>query len=261
MLLHVCQQMIGYTDILTEADKAIGDGDHGIGMARGFEAVSQKLAAGSYASLDQLLKTAGMTLITSIGGAAGVVFGTWFRDGAKNLGGGQFFSHGCHYVDILLWFLGKPVEGAHIGTNHGTPWMEREGTSNAIMKFENGAMGYHFGTWGARGTEHGYCFQLHMTKGMLDYHRASGKIVLYQNCNPDLPAEMPPEDKVRVLWEDPDRTKKTQFETRHFLECVKTGKRPDTDGRRSVQSLRCIWRMYDAEQKGVMADLRGLGLE
>jgi len=87
MLLHVCQQMIGYTDILTEADKAIGDGDHGIGMARGFEAVSQKLAAGSYASLDQLLKTAGMTLITSIGGAAGVVFGTWFRDGAKNLGG------------------------------------------------------------------------------------------------------------------------------------------------------------------------------
>src|SRR5690606_32565446 len=32
-------------------------------------------------------KTAGMTLITSIGGAAGVVFGTWFRDGAKNLGG------------------------------------------------------------------------------------------------------------------------------------------------------------------------------
>ncbi|MGI6337605.1 MAG: Gfo/Idh/MocA family oxidoreductase [Clostridiales bacterium] len=180
---------------------------------------------------------------------------------AKNLGGGQFFSHGCHYVDILLWFLGKPVEGAHIGTNHGTPWMEREGTSNAIMKFENGAMGYHFGTWGARGTEHGYCFQLHMTKGMLDYHRASGKIVLYQNCNPDLPAEMPPEDKVRVLWEDPDRTKKTQFETRHFLECVKTGKRPDTDGRRSVQSLRCIWRMYDAEQKGVMADLRGLGLD
>ncbi len=87
MLLYLCQQMIGYTDTLTQADKAIGDGDHGIGMARGFEAVRQKLEAGSFAALDELFKTAGMTLITSIGGASGVVFGTWFRDGAKSLAG------------------------------------------------------------------------------------------------------------------------------------------------------------------------------
>jgi dihydroxyacetone kinase-like protein len=85
MLLYLCQQMIGYTDTLTQADQAIGDGDHGIGIARGFEAVRQKLEAGSFTALDELFKTTGMTLIISIGGASGVVFGTWFRGGAKSL--------------------------------------------------------------------------------------------------------------------------------------------------------------------------------
>ncbi len=179
---------------------------------------------------------------------------------ADLLGGGQFFSHGCHYVDILLWFLGNPVQGTHMGTNLGTPWMEKEGTSNAIMKFESGAMGYHFGTWGARGTEHGYCFQLQMTKGMLDLHHATGQIRFFENKNPDIPDSVPKEDRIHLLWEDKDHSKKTQFETRHFLECIKSGKRPLTDGRSSLQSLRCIWKMYEAEEKGIVADLKGLGL-
>ena len=42
---------------------------------------------------------------------------------------------------------------------------------------------------------------------------------------------------------------------------IRDGKRPDTDGYASLQGLRCIWRMYDAEERGVMADLRGLGLD
>ena len=180
---------------------------------------------------------------------------------AKKLGGGQFFSHGCHYIDILLWFLGHPVEGMHMGTNFGTPWMEREGTSNAVIRFESGALGYHFGTWGARGTEHGYCFQLHTTKGLLDFHRANGKILFYENTNPDLPQGALDKDRVHVLWEDPDQTKKTQYETRHFLDCIREKKRPLTDGPSSLQGLRCIWRMYEAEKKGIVADLRGLGLD
>jgi hypothetical protein len=42
--------------------------------------------------------------------------------------------------------------------------------------------------------------------------------------------------------------------------CVRTGKRPNTDGPESIQGLRVIWRLYDAEEKGIVADLRGLGL-
>lgn len=54
----------------------------------------------------------------------------WIRS-AEKLGGGQFFSHGCHYIDLLLWFLGNPIKGVHLGTRKGTPWMEKEGTPSS----------------------------------------------------------------------------------------------------------------------------------
>lgn len=87
MFLHVAARMVESTDLLTQADKAVGDGDHGVGMARGFEAVAGKLRDTTFAALDELVKTVGTTLLTSVGGAAGAVFGTWFRAGAKGLGG------------------------------------------------------------------------------------------------------------------------------------------------------------------------------
>lgn len=85
MLNDVAAGIEASKDILTDADIAIGDGDHGMGMARGFEAVRGKLAVESFASLDQLFKTVGMTLMGTMGGASGAIFGTLFRGGAKNL--------------------------------------------------------------------------------------------------------------------------------------------------------------------------------
>ena len=87
MLLHVAKRMEESKDLLTQADKAIGDGDHGIGMARGFEAVRQKLSGQPFTALDEMFKATGMALLTSVGGAAGAIFGTLFRGGAKGLGG------------------------------------------------------------------------------------------------------------------------------------------------------------------------------
>jgi dihydroxyacetone kinase-like protein len=91
MVLHCCQRMEESKDLLTQADKAIGDGDHGVGMARGFEAVRQKVASQEFSRLDQLFKTVGTTLLTSVGGAAGAIFGTLFRGGASNLEDRQVF--------------------------------------------------------------------------------------------------------------------------------------------------------------------------
>ena len=91
MVLYSCQKMEESQDLLTQADKAIGDGDHGVGMARGFEAVRQKVASQEFSALDQLFKTVGTTLLTSVGGAAGAIFGTLFRGGARNLGDRQIF--------------------------------------------------------------------------------------------------------------------------------------------------------------------------
>lgn len=167
---------------------------------------------------------------------------------AKTLGGGQLFSHGCHYIDILLWYLGRPVRGCHLGTNYCTPWMEMEGTSNVQIEFADGPLGYHFGTWGAKGSRLGYSFHAHCTEGMIDARITEGK--LYSIVG----------GEEKLLHEAP-LGKHTENEMAHFLDCIETGQRPLTDGPGSLQGLRVIWRLYEAERAGVVADLRGLGLD
>ena len=63
---------------LTELDSAIGDADHGINMARGMSAVINKLAGDHPAHVNELFKTVAMTLVTSVGGASGPLYGTFF---------------------------------------------------------------------------------------------------------------------------------------------------------------------------------------
>src|SRR5438876_10607755 len=64
---------------LTGLDAAIGDGDHGINMDRGFQTVLVKLAPVRDKDAGTLLKTTGMALVGSVGGAGGPLYGTFFR--------------------------------------------------------------------------------------------------------------------------------------------------------------------------------------
>jgi len=178
--------------------------------------------------------------------------GSWMHR-KDTLGGGQLFSHGCHYIDILLHWMGEPVEGTHIGSNFGTPWMEGEGTSNVSIKFANGALGYHFGTWGAQGTRLKYSFHAHCTDGMLEGQISRGRLILHRDAAEEATG------REQLLFEA-EPGKHVHNELIHFVECVENRARPITDGRHSMQSLRVIWKLYEAEQHGVVADLRGLGL-
>ena len=63
---------------LTELDSSIGDADHGINMARGMTAVIGKLDGIRTGHVNELVKTVAMTLITSVGGASGPLYGTFF---------------------------------------------------------------------------------------------------------------------------------------------------------------------------------------
>ncbi|NIK55943.1 dihydroxyacetone kinase-like protein [Kribbella shirazensis] len=63
---------------LTELDSAIGDADHGANMDRGFQAVVGLLDETTFDSADDLLKKAGMTLVSKVGGASGPLYGTFF---------------------------------------------------------------------------------------------------------------------------------------------------------------------------------------
>ncbi|WP_215112953.1 dihydroxyacetone kinase subunit DhaL [Exiguobacterium sp. s63] len=72
-------------DTLTDLDRAIGDGDHGINMSRGFDAVSSILDE-EYDSLGALSKKVGMTLMSKVGGAAGPLYGSAFVKMATTFG-------------------------------------------------------------------------------------------------------------------------------------------------------------------------------
>ena len=63
---------------LTELDNVIGDGDHGINLARGFGEVDKKLDALADKEPGDVLKTVGMTLVSTVGGASGPLYGTGF---------------------------------------------------------------------------------------------------------------------------------------------------------------------------------------
>ncbi|MDP2734519.1 MAG: dihydroxyacetone kinase subunit DhaL [Hoeflea sp.] len=70
---------------LTELDSAIGDGDHGANMERGFEAVSGDLDQLAAKPFPEALKAAGMKLVMTVGGASGPLFGTFFMTLGKEL--------------------------------------------------------------------------------------------------------------------------------------------------------------------------------
>jgi len=179
----------------------------------------------------------------------------WGR--TARLGGGQLFSHGCHYIDLLLWFFGQPVSGSHMGTNLGTEWLLREGTSAVVMKFANGAVAYHGATWGARGTRMSYDFQVHTEKGLLDYDHHAGTLTFYSKDLEHVPGQIPLSAR-EVLWDQGTGEKHTANEINHFVDCVLNNKKPMTSGRTALESLRVIWKLYDAEKAGLVADLRDI---
>lgn len=77
--------VIEHADELTSLDQAIGDGDHGLNMKRGFEAVLATLPGLADKSLPDMLKAIGMTLVMKVGGASGPLVGTFFMELGKAL--------------------------------------------------------------------------------------------------------------------------------------------------------------------------------
>jgi dihydroxyacetone kinase-like protein len=81
----VAHRVIASADELTDLDRAIGDGDHGINMRRGFEAVLATADELSAKNLGESLKGVGTTLVMKVGGASGPLYGTLFMSLGKSL--------------------------------------------------------------------------------------------------------------------------------------------------------------------------------
>ena len=78
-----------HRDYLVDLDRAIGDGDHGENMDRGFRAAVEALSEAQPGSVAEVLKTVAKTLMSTVGGAAGPLYGTAFLRASKAAGGGD----------------------------------------------------------------------------------------------------------------------------------------------------------------------------
>jgi dihydroxyacetone kinase-like protein len=86
-LESMCDTIEDEKEYLSELDGAIGDGDHGVNMAKCFREVKKKLAESSAEEIGTLFKEVGMVALNSVGGAMGALYGTFFLKLAQESAG------------------------------------------------------------------------------------------------------------------------------------------------------------------------------
>jgi phosphoenolpyruvate---glycerone phosphotransferase subunit DhaL len=102
LLETMARRVIAHAEELTDLDRAIGDGDHGINMRRGFEAVLAVVDELSAKELGESLNGLGTTLVMKVGGASGPLYGTLFMSLGKSLGGDVTFEQAVNAFDAAI---------------------------------------------------------------------------------------------------------------------------------------------------------------
>ncbi|WP_238016148.1 dihydroxyacetone kinase subunit DhaL [Dactylosporangium sp. AC04546] len=98
-------------DELTQLDAAIGDGDHGVNLRRGFDAVTEALAGAELPTAGDVLVKTGMTLVSKVGGASGPLYGQAFRAMGKALQQDATLAEALRAALEAVQKLGKAVPG------------------------------------------------------------------------------------------------------------------------------------------------------
>jgi phosphoenolpyruvate---glycerone phosphotransferase subunit DhaL len=89
LIVAAAEEVIAQAPELTALDQAIGDGDHGINMKRGFEAVLDKIDAIAGQPPGEAVKMVGKTLVMTVGGASGPLYGTFFMAVGEAISSGR----------------------------------------------------------------------------------------------------------------------------------------------------------------------------
>ena len=121
-------QVAEQRDYLVDLDRAIGDGDHGENMDRGFKAAVEALGQSQPGSVAEVLKTVAKTLMSTVGGAAGPLYGTAFLRASKAAGDGDL--DGAGVAAVIAGALdgiqarGKATTGEKTMVDAWTPALE-----------------------------------------------------------------------------------------------------------------------------------------
>jgi len=156
--------------------------------------------------------------------------------------GGSLFSHGCHYVDLMIWMLGRPVKAAKVSTRiPQRDVMEGPDTSFAVFEFERGGIGTMFSSWGIRHCESAIDFRLYCQDAQLIYdHRYDGTMDLFAVCETGVRTRIDASD---VGGGGPDAftgTKNFIRQYARFHECVVAGVDPEPGLRTARLSMEAI---------------------
>ncbi|WP_375753686.1 dihydroxyacetone kinase subunit DhaL [Vibrio sp. HN007] len=109
MMQLVAKGMVNSEPMLTKYDQTIGDGDHGLGIERGFSNVVVYLGDGfSAKDVGDVMTKIGTKLMSTMGGASGAIFGTLFRAGGKAIKGEEQLT-----TEVLARFLDAGLEGIY----------------------------------------------------------------------------------------------------------------------------------------------------
>jgi len=166
---------------------------------------------------------------------------------------GAFLSHGCHYVDQLIWSVGPIVETANVSHAKTLASLIPGGddTNCAIFRHENGAVSCYAESWAIPFRTDGIRFEAYGTKGslQLSYQMDGKRVVRLFNEKGQTP----------IFEFDPSKqdhmdafggAKDMQGQIGHFISCILDRKEPLTHGREGIKPMQAVLAATAAEEEG-----------
>lgn len=160
---------------------------------------------------------------------------------------GCLLSHGCHYVDQMIWHFGDIAAASSVASNTVRgPALAREDTAVAIFRFQNGMLGSFVCSWAARHTNRYIEFDVYGTDGFLHLTYGNDGVRRLERHV----AKQAPE----VLYEFDPRRPEAQEEPKnfvgeceHFIDCIVHDREPLTNGREARKSMAAILAAYQGD--------------
>jgi predicted dehydrogenase len=182
-----------------------------------------------------------------------------WRKSWKSFPMGCLLSHGCHYVDQMIWNLGDVAQAAAFSSDH-FQWdkLGREDTAVSIYRFTSGALGNYIASWGTRHTDCRLRFAVYLEGGhlILSYDPDGiRRITMWQQGEKEGRVMMEQDPRRADQMDAYSAAKNFAGECAHFIDCIVNDKEPLTNGRESKKSMEAIIAAYHAEDNNLIATL------
>jgi predicted dehydrogenase len=164
---------------------------------------------------------------------------------------GCLLSHGCHYVDQMIWHFGDVAAATSVGSNTVRgPALAREDTAAALFRFQIGVLGNLIVSWAARHTNLYIEFNVYGTEGFLRLTYGNDGVRRLERHVAKRAPETLYEHDPRQPDAGGDGPKNFVGECEHFVDCIVHDRTPLTNGREARKSMAAILAAYQGDDTG-----------